>query len=1298
MKALDPWAVELEGTSLIEASAGTGKTYTLTTLWLRLLVEHDLTPDEILVVTYTQAATAELRERIRERLQAAIAAVDEAVSGRVEEAPAAGSDEANLLRLAAQARARAAETGRPDPLREALGRFDEAAIFTIHGFCQRTLQENAFESGLPFDAELVQRSEPIERTLVHDLFRRLISDQDESFIEWLRVGEGRRWGIDPDALYDQLLRLLGADDEMPVVPLSASPSADEALLVQEAAAAFRAWARVWRGEGEKIAARLISAEGLSRSSYAVKSIESTWLPGFDALAKGIEALEGDDARVSVLSLPKGFEKLTSESLVAGTKKGFDPPEIPGQSAFADVIEALEALRANRDRRALALRQRFVVLAREEAARRRDEKHLLFFDDLLSELRRALEGMGGTQLRQRLRARHRFALIDEFQDTDPVQYDVFRRLWHDSEPEDPEVSNGLILIGDPKQAIYGFRGADVFTYLSAHAAAGERVHGLATNWRSDPGVIHAVNALFEGVDHAFRLEEIGFDPVGVRPDFDSKFAPARHGEAGLRVLFGNRDALRLAAGEELDEKNAQKKLPIRLGRTLLMDAVAADIVALLESGATLDGRPVAPSDIAILCRRKKELQQARRALERVGVPCVDRGDEDVFETREAWELACVLWAMIRPADPARVRAALATGAHGFTASEVAALGDDSMALADWSERYADWGRRWQQSGFGSAFEAWRRGAEAMPRLLGARDGERRATNWMHLGELLQRFDNERRPPRAGLLEALERAIGGGESRAAFGADASLLRLERDDQAVQLVTLHRSKGLEYPFVYLPSLWEDWSSGLPGLDSVDEGKSVKPVRYHDATLARRTLDLAGHEEYASHVHQHVEETFSEQLRLLYVGLTRARHQCVVTWAAMEKAPGTPMAWLLDTGNADLPRKKSQEGRKEWSDEDWRSAWGRLAQRARERGGAEVVSIEEARLKSPAVWMPPAEQAPELDFVERSRTFPRSLRTTSFSALTREGHRLERTPSDPELEGRDLDSGSPSMIADGDPQPEGGDAEAASDLAADMHVFPRGAGAGTLLHDMLEKTDFAAVLSGSVSREDELARAEHLLGRNGMERSWADQVLHVVESVARTPLFLHPEHADFRLGDVKPGALRPEVEFTLVAPGQSENVALDPAALSALLAQAPPGSPLARYAERAGGLGFRPLTGFLRGFIDVVFHDGERYFLIDYKSNHLGARQADYAPERLVESMLSHDYVLQYLLYSVALDRHLSVRLADYDYDRHFGGAYYLFLRGFAPDHAPGTGVFHDRPSREIVRALSEALGGTSGEGGGA
>jgi exodeoxyribonuclease V beta subunit len=1285
MKSLDPWKLPLGGTVLIEASAGTGKTHTLTTLYLRLLVEHDLLPSEILVVTYTQAATAELRERVRGRIRRAIAA------GEAEDSEASEVDTEDR-ELGRAAREKRLTGGGPDPLRRALQEFDEAAIFTIHGFCQRTLGQNAFESGLAFDAELIEASGLLEQTLARDLWARGIGEQEPAFVEWLLQGNGSRWEFEPGALKRNLLGLLGADEEMPVLPVDASSSSKSsrfAELQADLAAAWKYWAEAWPASRDVVRAWLLECPDLNRSKYNAKTIEATWLPEIEAFCDALTSRSEQGLPVAI-GLPDWWQKLTPEGLAKGVKKAGKPLEDPIFDAFEQILSAAAKLEASYSAHALAMRGSFVERAREESRRRRDERHQLVFDDLLSELRAALRPPEGNRLVEQLRSQYRFALIDEFQDTDPVQYEIFRRVWHlDDRDESRASTGGLVLIGDPKQAIYSFRGADLFTYLEAKKDACDAVYGLDVNWRSNPGLIRAINELFDRPESAFGFEAIEFNPVSPRSDIPEElYAPTRS-SAGLRVLLAEygRAAeggpLEASSSEAAGDKKAAKtkkekrhELPLRFGRAELMDALARDVADLLDSDATIGGRILRPSDVAVLCRRKAELDRARRALEALGIPCVDRGDADVFESREGWELLCVLRAMLRSGDQRLLRAALATGALGWDALALSQLSDDSIELAEISERYAEYARIWRQSGFMRAFESWRRQEGVTSRLLTYVDGERRLTNWLHLAELLQRVASDRAPSRSGLANWLERAIADPDVRTVFGSDASLLRLESDDEAVSLITLHRSKGLEFEIVYLPCLWEDESPRGPKEGDFEKSTGrLPPVRCHDPEVGKRILDLGG-PGYDEHLSRQKAESLSESVRLLYVGLTRAKQQCVVMWGAigLGKYASTSLAWLLAAptweSSPDNDRSKSIDAIRSWGDDGWGAAFRALAEAA----GAGAVSIESADWSPRPRWMGSTEPHPELHFERTTRPMPLARVTTSFSGLMRGAFRPVEASIGPAVIGRDLDS-EVGYVATPDPI-------GASDLMADMDSFPRGADAGTLLHEVLERVQFSSWEEPQVRQ-----LAAQTLARHGFESSLEDQVLHVVRSVAESPLRVSPR--PFRLADVAPGQLRAEMEFTLAAPGGPDPVGFTSVALGRLLGEASSNSPLRRYADRVARLNWRQLRGYLRGFIDAVFFDGERYFLVDYKSNHLGSRQIDYTPDNLVVPMLEHDYVLQYLIYSVALDRHLSQTLEGYSYAKHFGGAYYLFLRGIAAGHSPGCGVFYDRPEEDLVKAVSGLLG---------
>ena len=1300
----DPRTIPLGGTTFIEASAGTGKTHALATVYLRLLIEQGLRPAEILVVTFTKAATAELRDRIRQRIR-------ETLDDTPDDATAA-------------------------TLRRALRDFDEAAIFTIHGFCQRTLQENAFESGLGFAPELVEEPKRELRTLAHDLCGRLLAEEDEALAEWLVAGAGRkRWDFAPETLFRWMHELLGADEEMPVLPdagAAASRAAadrgnasdpvrsgnDADAVAALVASADRAWlefAASWPLRRNAVVEVLCDeSTKINRGKYKPEAIRKKWVDLLDELACEVSDAGSAALRIGIV-LPEIVGKyLTAEKIRANMNQKSGPP--PNDVFFevcSRLVAALAPIEASFDRRALALRRRFVDAVREEAKHRRDAQHVLFFDDLLTQLGEALRGEPGERLRSALRARYRFALIDEFQDTDVVQYEIFRAVWHAEAVA--RSGGGLILIGDAKQAIYAFRGADVQTYLAARRDA-RAVHTLGLNYRSDPPLIAAVNALFAATEDPFALEEIGFTPVApaVDPDRPALVAPERF-RAGLRVSLLTREAVARVGGEEGiapgaaaevepdDESDDESEsgsasgadsIPVRFARTRWMQAMARDVAELLESGATLGEGPIAPSHVAVLARTRRELDAARRALEALGIACVSRGEGNVFESTEAWELASVLAAWLHPGDPGRLRAALSTGAHGLDAGALALLGDDSSELAVWAERFADYGRIWSAHGFARAFETWRSREHVSETLLALQDGDRRLTNWLHLAELLARVANERRSSRSGLAAWLDRAIADEAVRIELGREASLLRLERDDEAVQLVTLHASKGLQYEFVYLPALWNAFAWKGEAGEPKSDPPGRPPVRFHDAASGRRTLDLGLllEDDYVRHRQLAQAEAAAEHLRLVYVGLTRARRQCIVYWGSVGKAYGrSPLARLLLGAHPDaagLARAEFANWARGLDDAAWRAAWQAIADAA----PAGAIRVEESLLAPRPRWQPRGAAAPEDRFapeVEAARPLVlRPLATTSFSGLVRGAPRTGAGLAGPLATGRDLDA-----EVDVGPTSEDGLAEVVPDLEADMHAFPRGADAGTLLHEVLERADLRACDPAAIH-----ALALEWVGRGpqGLEIARPSgqvvaQVEHVVRSVARTPLRTHP--TPLRLGDLPRDQILSELEFTLAAPGDGHGHGLSPETLADILAEAPAGSPLGRYAERAASLSWSTLNGFLRGFIDAVFCDGERYFVVDYKSNHLGTRQRDYLPDGLLRPMLEHDYVLQYLLYTIAVDRHLALRIVDYDYDRHFGGVYYLFLRGLAERHVAGCGIFFDRPEAEVVRRVSALLGGMAG-----
>jgi exodeoxyribonuclease V beta subunit len=1110
---LDPLALPLSGTTLIEASAGTGKTHSITTLYTRLLLEAELNVDQILVVTYTNAATAELRARIRRRLHDLLRAFDgetpeDEVQRRfVEKRLAAG--------LASRDRGR---------LLAALHGFDLAAIFTIHGFCQRMLQEHAFESGVAFDIELLADQRPLIDEIVLDFWVRELHAAPDDLVQHVLAKNG------PLASLKQLADLASLHPEI------------EAL--------------------------------------------------------GPAAAEND-------------------------------PE-------------------TRWRR---LQIECMAWVRQELQRRKRAAHVQSFDDLLQRLAEALRSDRGPALAARIRQRLPAALIDEFQDTDPLQYDIFRRIYHGV------TGTSLFLIGDPKQAIYAFRGADVFAYLAAKKEAAP-APPLLTNWRSGPTLIRAINTLFAR-SAPFLLDDIHYEPGRAAAPMSDALGGSAAGLPPFEILLVRREEDTRSGG--ITKPWVTQHLNAR---------VAAEIVRFVRSGATIGDRPVQPADVAVLCRTNQQAAGMQEALRALGVPSVLQSEGSVFDTAEAEEVARLLRAMAEPGDSAAIRAALATAALGLRASELHALQSDEAGWDGWVQRFQDWNETWLRHGFIAAFRRMLAEKEVAPRLLALIDGERRLTNVLHLAELLHAASVEERLGPSALAHWLGRMRGDKQARSAVVGEAAQIRLESDDAAVKLVTIHKSKGLQYPIVYCPYLWD----GKP------LHKNDRPLpRFHDRSDGDRLKIDLGSPSFKASQHHAEREALAESLRLLYVALTRAQHRCSVVWGAFYTATDTALGYILHEAGDRSPEASAKRIKKFFKDPDDGALRADIERLAARSGGA--IGVRDL----PAAGSVPQAPQSRTDVVLECRSAQRriglSQRTASFSSLIRSGAPL----SQPAEEGQDHDMGTGKVVV--------APPTAAAPIA--LHDFPAGARTGQILHDLLERLDFA-----SATTENVLDAVERSFAGTGLA-SWSSTVSSALIAMLDTPL----DKKGLRLRQIAPEKRLNELEFLFPVALREGAAVADPSQLggwsqgtvaplnvkrlaSVFAKHAAP--PLCSYANQLVQLDFPTLAGFLKGYIDLVFEHGGHWYVVDYKSNLLGSHAAAYAPDALLAAMTSHHYILQYHLYVVALHRYLTRRLPDYDYDRHFGGVHYLFLRGMHPDHPPGTGVFSDRPLRRLIEKLSETLAG--------
>ncbi|WP_246050847.1 UvrD-helicase domain-containing protein [Nocardioides guangzhouensis] len=892
---------------------------------------------------------------------------------------------------------------------------------------------------------------------------------------------------------------------------------------------------------------------------------------------------------------------------------------------------------------------FAHAVRTEMDRRKRRLGVLSYDDLLSQLAEALE-TEGAPARVRMRQRWAVVLVDEFQDTDPVQWQVLDRAFTGHAR--------MVLIGDPKQAIYAFRGGDVVTYLAAAETAGTR-KTLAVNWRSDQPLVDALGVVLQ--DAALGHPEIVVRPVSAWHDTSRLEGAPRPEPLRLRVLRRDQFGRRGTTG-----------LTVATYRPHIAQDCAHDIKALLTSGATFDGRPVEPGDVAVLAHTGRNLQLVRRALAEVGVPAVIAGGGSVFATPAAVEWQTLLEALEQPHRSARVRSAALTSFLGHSAVDLDERGDlltDEVAdlLRDWADLFA-------LRGVAAVMEAAvARGLYA--RVLARADGERHLTDLRHVAQALHQAALVDRLGLVALLTWLRDQMA--EDKVEVASERTR-RLDSDAAAVQLVTIHGSKGLQYPVVYLPFVADRWAPDpdMPLFHGDDRARSIDVGR--------------GGPTWAGNVARARDEEAGESLRLLYVALTRAQSQVVTWWAPANNAKPSALHRMLIGRGPGMPAVPPEhplptDDEAEVFFEAWRARQGPVWERS------VPAPLSGAELPSPGE-------------LPAARTFDRTVdttwRRTSYTALSSAAS--APTPdagvsSEPEVVPRDDEPDGP------EPLPEV--AHTGDAVPSPMAALPVGATFGSLVHGVLETADpQAADLEAEL-----LDRGREQLVRWPVDLDPAALAAALFE-VCSSPL--GPLAGDVRLRDVPLADRLCEMEFELPLAG-GDDASYDAGRvrlgdLAPLLRRhLPDGDPLLPYADalRDPALAGQDLRGYLTGSVDVVLRVGGRFLVVDYKTNWLGPMEGpltadDYRPEALAAAMGHSDYPLQALLYAVVLHRYLRWRLPAYDPEEHLGGVLYLYLRGMCGDVTPvwdghPAGVFSWRPPVALVEELSDLLDGLTLDG---
>ncbi len=1185
---LNPLTLPLQGQQLIEASAGTGKTYTLSALYLRLVLGHQqlfdqgerlLLPPDILVMTFTEAATAELRERIRLRLQEAKWAFEQGNS--------------NDSLLSALLNEFAPETYElcVQKLSLAIEWMDEAAIFTIHGWASRMLRQHAFDSLSLFEQTLVEDTHQLKLAACKRYWRQVYYALKPDAIRAVQA-----WASNPE----DLLAQINAQQAKPDASLHHS------VAMIEPSQALEPWL-AWQAE----------------LTACFKQLQTLWTDEVTALinaAKASKALNGRNYQEGWFNqllnwLQTGHNAPTIKQLTAVSSGGFitsvkgKAPEHPAFDAMANYVRLLQ--QEPEYQSALLEHARFEVARLYQQAKQRDG--LFDFDDLLQQLYQALQGEAGEALANAIRKQFPVALVDEFQDTDPWQYGCLMPLYQQRD------DCLLLMIGDPKQAIYRFRGADMDTYLRARKDA-QHHHTLTQNFRSSESVISAVNALFKLAEShpqgAFQFRQGDENPIAFVEVSAGKPLPS------LKVAGQDQAAItlwKLAAGQCVTKERYLTEMSVQCADEIACLLSSADTGFATEQAL----QSLEAKDIAVLVRNRTEAINIQQALRAKRIPSVYLSDkESVLTSEEALDVWRWLRAVHEPESTRAIKAALASRSFAFSLTELDSLKDDEAAWDEWVTRFRSWRDTWQHQGVLAMLyrlmheqgiaHYWQQQVE----------GERKLTNLLHLAEVLQQASLEREG-RVALIRWLASHI---SQPQASTAQEHLVRLESDASCITIITIHKSKGLEYPLVFLPFAM---TLGMNKRQVTDDQE--------------RELD------------------WQESIRLLYVALTRASHALWLGVAGLKSSAQSAGFYESALGYL-LAGDRRGDDETLWAEafKPWSATAGiqceplvEAVEKTSEKT-SEFITHDPPLARHSMVLLPKSRNWPYWQVSSYSRLTQRldaqRINASEFRLLE---DQLEETQSDEDDVGhRDLPLFQFAAIE------------------TPWQDLPAGAGVGDLMHQALE----TMLLEGTHADTDFWSRFwSQQLTYHQLALTFEPDFHQWLITLAQHPICLlaaESNTAPLSLNQLIQGAFWCEMSFTLPL-AQSHSQAIDDAVSTMVLAGV----------DRPK-LSYQRLGGLLTGFMDLVFEHEGRYYVLDYKTNKLAHGYDDKACQ---QAILSHRYDVQAMLYVLALHRLLSTRLANYDYEQHMGGAIYWFIRG-ADAQQPQQGIWRSKPSLAELERLSQ------------
>lgn len=1144
----NPLNAPLSGSNLIEANAGTGKTYNITAIFTRMVTELQYPVESILVVTYTNAAVSDLKAKIYQRLSDVLCAMTALLSGKTFDSPDPFPKDYAELR-------KDVLTNDIKLLKSALRDFDQSSVFTIHSFCQRMLKESAFSGKVAFDIELTGDSREIIRRPIYNFWRQTAYKAHSSVMPMLIK-------FTPDKMIEFYRQVQSNQSVEILKPETYTEENDIIRCVDELTSCFEAVISSYEAHASEVK-ELLNNKRKGFPLYA-RTYSSRNVPeSFKELEK---LIKDNNIHCPLKDTNKKIHRLTNESIEDKAKGE------PVKHMFFDLVsewyEKEEEYQNLQNSFMTTIRYNLCTYMEDVLEEHKRERDLQSYDDLISRMRASvIENDGHSPMTSSIKRKYLAALIDEFQDTDPYQYDIFETVFG-------RHGRPFFMIGDPKQAIYSFRGADVFAYLKA-ATSSSRQYTLTKNFRSDPDLVEGINNFFHG-NKPFILDQI-------------EYKPSAGTDISLKANVDSKDLPPVTIWETENVK--AEDVAISTARHI------AELLNKSESGnASINGAKIKPSDIAVLCRSNPQMRLVKKALAECRVPAVVSGSESVFASEEAIEITNVLKAVISPFNQSYIKTALATSAFGYTAKSIYDI-TDSTDWDDISEEFRSYNDLLNLKGFAPMFFKLINGRRVYNRLASARNGERKLTNYIHIAELAQKFEASKNAAPQDVLRYLTDKINSSELR----DDEAELKMDSDENAVTIITIHKSKGLEYNIVYSPFLM---------FNSKSNAQKNYP-KYH--VDDRFILDLTDSEESKA---MSDNEENAENIRIAYVALTRAKSACFTAWGNCKDSDKSALSYLINGLHSKFESSTLHSFKTD---------------------KINITLLPEQTVQTYSYALTAPNKPNEIYSAEALQGW----QINSFSRLVHSSSSVK-------------------------------DTDQFSLKVAEMPVhqfdifnFPKGAKAGTCLHECMEEIYFESFNPIEINEI-----VYNKLSLFSFDTDYTSAVAGNIQTI------LNKKMHNTKLANLKAGDYISEMEFQM----STESFSADK--ISNLFHE----SNLTDYANAASTLSFTALQGYINGFADLIFFQNEKYYILDWKSNHLGMSIEDYSYDKMHEEMLGSHYYLQMYIYTLALHKYLNKTLPNYSYEKHMGGGIYVFMRGV--NNSGDEGIYFHKPDKNVIEGMEKLV----------